>query len=67
MISVNCDLLNVSKTDHLLTSSFARLGVADLYAIRLHLKSCWTREYFVRHGDDSIDNVGVWVTSTLRS
>ena len=38
------------------TSSFARLNIMELYAIRMHLKSSWPWEYFVRHGDGSVDN-----------
>jgi hypothetical protein len=58
--------LNNPMPDHLRTSSFERLDVMDLYAICLHLKSSLLREYFVHHGDGLVDNVGVWVTPSLR-
>ena len=60
-------VLNNPMPDRLRMISFARLNVTDLYAIRLHLKPGWPREYFVRHGDGSVDNMEVWVTLTLRS
>ena len=60
-------VLNNPMPNRLHTSFFACLNVTGLYAICLHLKSGWPQEYFVRHGDDSVDKVGVWVTPTLRS
>jgi hypothetical protein len=53
-------VLNNPMPNRLLMSSFTCLHVMYLYAIRLHLKLSWPWEYFVRHGDGLVDNVGVW-------
>lgn len=52
-------VLNNPMPNHLRTNSSAHLDVTYLYAIRLYLKSSWPREYFVRHDDGLVDNVGV--------
>ena len=59
-------VLNNSMPDRLHMSSFACLDVMDLYTIYMHLKSSCPREYFIHHGDDLINNVGVRITPTLR-
>ena len=52
-------VLNNPMPDHLRMSSFPHLGLISLYAICLHLKSGWPREYFGRHGDGLVDSVGI--------